>query len=232
MCGRYRLNRSDIEFLKEFYGVEHVANLPTDALVSYNVAPTSFQPIVRLNREGKRELVLLRWGFIPSNSPDAKRYFVNAKAETIHKLASFKDAFRHRRCIVITDGMYEWEPLANGRKQAYAIAMKSGEPMAMAGIWSSWNDPAVNIPLETYAVITTEPNSLMERFHKRMAAILRREDFDRWLAPTDGDNLPLDLLRPFDPDLMTAWPIGPDVGRTQNNRPDLLKPIDPEPRLF
>jgi putative SOS response-associated peptidase YedK len=232
MCGRYRLTLSDIDFLKEFYGIEDIANLPTDAFVSYNIAPQSFQPIVRLNPAGKRELALLRWGFVPSGASDAKKYHINAKAETIYKLPTFRNAFRFRRCIVLTDGIYEWETLANGRKQAYAIGMKSGEPMALAGIWESWHDPAINVSLETYAVITTEPNSLMEKFHKRMAAILRREDFERWLAPADENSLPFDLLRPFDPELMTAWPIGPEIGRTENNRPELLKPIDPEPRLF
>lgn len=232
MCGRYRLTRADIDFLKEFYGVEDLANLPTEALISYNIAPQSFQPVVRLNGQGKRELVLMRWGFIPPGSRDPKKFHINAKAETVHKLPTFREAFQQRRCIVLTDGIYEWETLPGGRKQPYAIAMKSGEPMALAGIWTSWNDPAVNVPLDTYAVITTEPNALMERFHKRMSAILLRDEFERWLAPADKNNLPVDLMRPLDPDLMTMWPIGTDVGRVENNRPELLKPIKPQQGLF
>lgn len=232
MCGRYRLTRTDIEFLKEFYGIEDMADLPTDALISYNIAPQTFQPVVRLNQEGKRELALMRWGFLPASSSDPTKFFINARAETVHKLPTFREAFRYRRCIVLTDGIYEWEVLANGKKQPYAIALKSGEPMALAGIWESWFDPEVKVPLESFAVITTAPNALMEKFHKRMSAILRREDFDRWLAPADEQNLPLDLLQPFDPELMTLWPIGPDIGRTDNNRPDLIDPIQRDRRLF
>lgn len=81
--------------------------------------------------------------------------------------------------------------------------MKSGEPMALAGIWNSWQNPTVNVPLETYAVITVAHDALVETFHKKMSAILLRDELEKWLAPADQNQRPLDLIRPIDPELMT-----------------------------
>jgi putative SOS response-associated peptidase YedK len=56
---------------------------------SYNVAPQSFQPVVRLSHEsGQRELAVMRWGLVPFWAKDAKVAIstINAKAETIAEL--------------------------------------------------------------------------------------------------------------------------------------------------
>jgi putative SOS response-associated peptidase YedK len=228
MCGRYRLTRSDIRYLKDYYGVEDIDDLPSDSWTSYNITPQTLQPIVRLNRAtSKREFALLRWGLVPYWSKSAKTSFstINAKAETVMQSPIFRRAFEHRRCLVVADGFFEWKPIDKKNKQAYAVAMKSGEPLAFAGLWERWRDPATKVPLETYSIIVTDANSLLEEIHDRMPVILRRQDYGRWLAHADPAQLPVDLLRPYDPDEMLTWKIGSEIGNPANNYKELLTPI-------
>jgi len=110
-------------------------------------------------------------------------------------------------------------------KQPYAIAFKDDDRFAFAGLWETWKDKATGEAIETYTVITSDPNELMESLHTRMPVILHRQDYDHWLAPADPSQLPADLLRPFPDEEMKAWKVGPDVGNVRNNRPDLRDPV-------
>jgi putative SOS response-associated peptidase YedK len=78
--------------------------------------------------------------------------------------------------------------------------------------------------METYTIITTDPNELMAPLHNRMPVILHKHDYERWLAPADPLRLPVDLLRPFPAEQMKAWEVGSAVGNVRNNRPELLVP--------
>jgi putative SOS response-associated peptidase YedK len=195
---------------------------------SYNVAPQTFQPVVRLSPDtGERELTIMRWGLIPFWAKDSKMVFntINAKAETIATSPAYREAAKHRRCLVPADWFYEWKKLDAKTKQPYAIAMKDAELFAFAGLWDRWTDKATGQTLETYTVITTDPNELMEPIHNRMPVILHRKDYERWLAVADAAHLPVDLLRPYPAEEMKAWRVGKDVGNVRNNRPELIEPF-------
>lgn len=221
MCGRY-YRRSDKQRIAEAF---RIGIPPTfDILPSYNVAPQTFQPIVRLDAESRqRELALLRWGLIPFWAKDAKIGYstINAKAETLATAPAFRAALKRRRCLVPADGFYEWQPLDTKTKQPWAITLKDGSPFAFAGLWDTWKDKTTGQPLETYTIITTEPNELTAKLHNRMPVIVAPRDYERWLAPADPARLPIDLLRPFDADLMTSWKVSSAVGNVRNNSPDL-----------
>lgn len=221
MCGRY-FRKSDKQRIADAFG----AGVPSsfDILPSYNIAPQTFQPVVRLDSEtGGRELTQMRWGFIPFWAKDAKIGYstINARAETLATNAAFREALKHRRCLVPADGFYEWQKTGDKSKQAWAVAVSDDGPLALAGLWERWLDKATNQPLETYTIITTEPNELMAQFHNRMPVILAPSDYDRWLTPGDPARLPVDLLRPFDADRMKAWKIGAAVGNVRNDTPEL-----------
>src|SRR5580700_1122645 len=195
MCGRY-YRRSDKQRVAEAFRV----GLPTsfDILPSYNVAPQSFQPVVRLNPEtSDRELARMRWGLVPFWSRDAKIAYstINAKAETVATSPTFREALKRRRCLVPADGFYEWQKLGEKNKQPYAIALTDGSPLAFAGLWERWVDKVTKELLETYTIITTEPNELTASIHNRMPVILAPKDYERWMAPADPAQLPVDLLR-------------------------------------
>lgn len=195
---------------------------------SFNVAPQSLQPVVRLDSEtDQRELTIMRWGLIPFWSKDAKIAYsiINAKAETVATSPTFREAFKRRRCLVPADLFYEWQKVDVKTKQAYAIALTHGGLLAFAVLWETWKDKVTGKVVETYTVITTDPNELMEPIHNRMPAILHREGFDRWLAPADPAQLPVDLLRPYPAEEMKAWKVSRDVGNVRNNRPELAEPF-------
>jgi putative SOS response-associated peptidase YedK len=229
MCGRY-VRRSDEQKIAELFAI-HGPVIP-DFGPSWNVAPQTFQPIVRLNREsGEREIVLMRWGLIPywAKDPSIGLRTINAKAETITTAPAFREAIKHRRSLVPADAFYEWQKLDAKTKQPFAIALKSKEPYAFAGLWEKWKDPKVDADLLTFTVITTDPNKVVQPMHDRMPVIIPAKDYDRWLQPGDPERPPIDLLRPFDADQMTAWRVDKAVGNVKNDRADLMEPASGAP---
>lgn len=228
MCGRYG-RRADKQRIAEWMQTHNTDVFDDSYLApSFNVAPQSLQPVVRLESEsGQRELTIMRWGLIPFWSKDAKIAYstINAKAETITTSPVFREAMKRRRCLVPADFFYEWRKLDAKKKQPYAIAMQDGSMFAFAGLWERWKDRSDGRELESFTIITTDPNELMQPLHDRMPVIVKPSDYSRWLDPGNPAQLPVDLLRPFDADLMTAWKVGPDVGNVRNNRPDLCEPL-------
>jgi len=198
---------------------------------SYNAAPQSVQPVVRLNRDtGGREFALARWGLVPFWARDAKLSYttINARAEEAARKPAYREALKKRRCLVPADAFYEWHKVGAKTKQPFAIAMKSGEPCALAGLWERWQPPDAP-PLETFTILTTDPNEIMEPIHDRMPVILEPRDYQRWLEPGDPARPPVDLLRPFPAEKMNAWPVGARVGNVRNNDPELLDRAAPQP---
>jgi len=206
---------------------------------SFNVAPQSVQPVVRLNRDsGDREFALLRWGLVPFWAKHAKFGYstINARAEEAASKPAFREALKKRRCLVPADAFYEWMKPNAKLKIPYAIALTSGEPCALAGLWESWR-PAEGPSIETFTILTTDPNEVTEPFHNRMPVILEPKDYDRWLEPGDPARPPVDLLRPYTAARMRAWPVSARVGNVRNNDPTLLEPVTPadsagSPSLF
>jgi putative SOS response-associated peptidase YedK len=138
----------------------------------------------------------LKWGLVPywcKTKP--KPPPINAKAETVHKLPMFRDAYAKRRCILPIDALFEWKAILGQKvKQPFAIGMRDRSPFGLAGLWENWNDPETGEWVRTFAVITTAANELVAEIHDRMPAILRAEDYDRWLG-VEPD--PRELLKPF-----------------------------------
>ncbi len=194
---------------------------------SYNVAPTDFQPIVRLDRDGQRELTIMRWGLVPYWAKDSKIGFstINAKSETVTTSPAFREAMKRRRCLVPAEWFYEWAKIDAKTKQPYAIGLSDGSLFAFAGLWETWKDKASSQVLMTYTILTTDPNELTEPIHDRMPVILPPKDYQQWLEPGDPSHLPIDLLRPYPAEEMKAWKVGSAVGNVRNNAPGLLIPI-------
>lgn len=228
MCGRYG-RRADKQRIAEWFHARNTNVFDESTFApSYNVAPQSMQPIVRVDPEtGQRELTIMRWGLVPFWSKDSKIAYstINAKAETVTKSPAFREAMKRRRCLVPAEWFYEWQKVDAKTKQPFAIGMKGGGLFAFAGLWEAWKDKVTGATLETYTIITTDPNEIMQPLHNRMPVILRREDYDRWLEPGDPARLPVDLLRPFDADQMKAWKVNARVGNVRNNDPDCVEAL-------
>jgi len=190
----------------------------------YNAAPTDKLPVVRLDREGNRELALLRWGLIPFWAKDEKVGFssINARAETVATAPAFREAFPRRRCLVPATGFYEWKKLPGGSKQPYNIGMRDGSSFAMAGLWERWTKGPE--PIESFTIITGPPNSLAAELHDRMPVILEPDHWDAWLSSKDMGEVQK-MLQPFPAQLMRAYPVSAKVGNVKNDAPDLIEPI-------
>jgi putative SOS response-associated peptidase YedK len=224
VCGRY-VRKSTRREIAAWFGTESDAEDSEEWGASYNVAPQTFQPVVRLNRDtGIREIALMRWGLIPYWSKDAKIAYstINAKAETVATAPAFREAFKRRRCLVPVDAFYEWQKLDAKHKQPFAIALASGEPYGFAAVWDRWKDSQEW--LETFSIITTDPNQIVAPLHNRMPVIIERKDYARWLGGGNAVQLPLDLLRPFPAQRMIAWKVDKAVGNVRNDTPQLLAP--------
>lgn len=224
MCGRY-FRKSHKQKIADAF---KVGKLPADFVLapSYNVAPTTFQPVIRADKEtGERELVTMRWGMVPFFAKSLAQFkgfsTINAKAETVSSNTMWRGPFKSRRCLIPADGFYEWKSLDEKTKQPYAFTMSSGEPFAFGGVWDAWKEPDGGW-LQSFAIITTDPNELTAPVHNRMPVILKPDDYDRWLTRED-ERPPLDLLRPYDAEKMRAHPVDPRVGNVRNNESELCE---------
>lgn len=227
MCGRYG-RRADKQRIAEWMQAHNTSVFDETYLArSYNVAPTDFQPIVRLDRDGQRELTVMRWGLVPYWAKDSKIGFstINAKSETVTTSPTFREAMKRRRCLVPAEWFYEWQKTDGKMKQPYAIALRDDSLFAFAGLWERWKDKAKDQVLETYTVLTTDPNELLEPIHNRMPVILAPKDYQRWLEPGEPTHPPIDLLRPYPAEEMKAWKVGSAVGNVRNNAPELIASI-------
>ena len=231
MCGRFA-RRSTQEVLADWFGVD-IEDMPWFA-PTYNAAPQSTQPVVRLNREtGKREFALMRWGLVPYWAKDAKIGYstINARAEEVAAKPLYREALKQRRCLVPADAFYEWQRVSTKTKVPFAFGMQGGEPYALAGLWERWK-PREGEPLETFTILTTDPNELAEKVHDRMPVILEPRDYTRWMESSDPARPPIDLLRPYPAEKMRSWAVGDRVGNVRNDDSDLLAERTIQPQLF
>lgn len=165
------------EKFRQFYRYLEQPNFPP----RFNIAPTQPVPVV-VEDSGGRHFRLMRWGFIPEWVKDPAEFplIINARKESMTSKPSFKAAIRHRRCIFLADGFYEWRREAE-RKQPYLFRLTSREPLPLAGLWETYASPDGG-EIDTAAIVTTTANPFMAQIHTRMPVILDQEGIDKWLA--------------------------------------------------
>jgi len=214
MCGRYALHASP-EVVALQFGLAAVPAFEP----RYNIPPTTQVLIVR--QDGA---AMVKWGLVPrwakavKGNPPTGAGMNNARAETVAEKPSFREAFRKRRCLIPASGFYEWK-LEGRLKQPYYVRPAAGELFAFAGIWERWEGP--DAPLETCAVITTEPNAVMAPIHERMPVILTPADYERWLLGT-GPLQP--LLAPCAAEGIVAHRVSRAVNDARQDNPALAEP--------
>jgi putative SOS response-associated peptidase YedK len=226
MCGRV-VQKTPLGEIRVLF---ETTNPVPNTAPTFNGAPTDTLPVVRLDRDGRRSLDLLRWGLVPWWAKDIKMgaRCINAMAETVASKPAFRDPFaRGQRCIVPVDAFYEWKKIG-AAKLPYAIVSADGLPLALAALWELWKDrQGGGDTVQTFTIVTTTPNDLCASIHDRMPVILPREKWATWLGEheADPDELRWMILRPYPAELMRAYPVGPRVGNVRNNDADLLDEI-------
>ena len=176
MCGRKTLIKSKKAIIEELmiddWQIEGY-------LPSYNIAPTQYSTVV-IQDDGSNVAKSMRWGLIPSWSKNESfsSRMINARFETLRVKPSFKDLIYQKRCIVPSDGYYEWKK--NGaHKTAYFINRKDNGLLLFAGLWELWSSPSG--PVYSYTIITTKAQQDIAHIHNRMPVILDKSKVDNWI---------------------------------------------------
>jgi putative SOS response-associated peptidase YedK len=194
----------------------------------WNKPPTAPMLVAIRSEDGKRIPKMMRWGLLPHWAKDEKLSYLtfNARSEDFTTKPAFTDAWKRRqRCLVVTDGFYEWKKITAKEKQPYAIAMVDGM-MVMAGLWPRWKDPKSGDEVLSCTILTCAPNDLMAELHDRMPVILAESDWPKWLGEeTANEDELLALLKPCSDDVLKIWPVGKAVGSVKNTGPQLAMPV-------
>ncbi len=219
MCGRFTL-RTPLSKVIAQLGLPLATEIPA----RYNIAPSQAILTVRHGPAGK-ELIPMRWGFVPAWAPDATGAMINARSETAASKPTFREAFRQRRCLIPADGFYEWKK-SGRRKEPYYIELADGRPFVFAGLWERWHDT------DTCAILTTSANSLLAPLHDRMPVLLDPPNFDGWLEPAATPEQLQPLLATYPSKAMRITPVGLRVNSVANDDAACLEPPSAENLLF
>ena len=209
MCGRFTQHYTwtEINELLSVFGT--LRNLRP----RYNIAPTTDVDVIRLDGEGQRELVSMRWGLVPffwkKGIKEVPATF-NAKAETVAEKPMFREAFKRRRCIIPASGFYEWTG-EKGDKQPHLFTAADGSPvLAMAGLWGSWRNPETGEDVLSCTIVVSGASEWMQPYHDRMPVLLAPSDFDAWLDGLMGQG----GLKPASEAALREWPVSKRLNKT------------------
>jgi len=222
MCGRYTL-KAPVKSLVDLFHLAEAPELP----FRYNIAPTQQVPAVRSSGHNKStELVMCRWGLIPSWAKDAKigNQLINARSETVATKPAFRSAFRKRRCLMPADGFYEWKKEGT-KKQPFYIHLKDGGPFAFAALWEEWHDEHGE-PIQSCTILTAEANAMLKPLHDRMPVILSPENFAKWLDPEIQQ--PEEIvphLQPISAKELAMHPVSTLVNSPKNEKPECVERV-------
>lgn len=179
----------------------------------------SFAHVLRLDAEGRREVVPMRWGWPDRRAADPRRAkHMHARAETIDELPTFKGAFATSRGVVVVKTFNEGEEIATAsgktRTKQWVISPRDGRPLGIAVIWEEWAhvDPETGVEerFPVFVMVTTPPNPLIARITDRMPAILR----PAWLGETGVSPAEAKALLQTYPD--DGWDMAPQAAGPQN----------------
>lgn len=223
MCGRYVLKTSSKEIARKFR-VEMSRQLHEGLTPRYNIAPGSGILTIRDDRDaGRRKADFFHWGLVPGWAKDVNIGYkmINARSETASGKPAFRDALRYRRCLLPTNGFYEWKGRGPGKMPHY-FALGERELFAMAGLWEHWQSPDGS-EIFSCSVLTTVANERMAPIHHRMPVIIEPEHYDLWLDPAVYDvGRVMGLLAPFPSNRMRCHPVSDAVNAVRTEGPELV----------
>ena len=233
MCGRYASSRRPEDLVEEF---EVVADrTPAPLAADYNVAPTKEVYAVVERPPSKdspeppeRQLRVFTWGLVPSwaKDPSIGNRMANVRSDTALEKGSFRAAMQKRRCLMPADVFYEWQDVpGQKRRKPYAVAIRDGEIFALGGLWEAWRAKESGEWLITCAILTTEPNELLEPIHDRMPVIVQEQDYAKWISPGTEAVEVHRMVQSYPDELMRTWEIGVLVNDPKTDDASILTPV-------
>ena len=221
MCGRKTLTKDAQAIIEELLVDEW--DQKDEYYPSYNIAPTQNSPILIYNN--KRKIEHMRWGLIPSWAKNKAigAKMINARGETLLEKPSFKNLVSSKRCIVITDGYFEWQNIGAIKTPHYFHDPKKNL-LPMAGLWDEWRSANGEL-IKTYTVITTTPKPEYTHIHNRMPVILPPSEIDVWINTRDHPpTAALDHVLPYQYEL-EVYPVSTFVNSPKNNSAKCITPF-------
>ena len=222
MCGRFALSVAPQALFESF----HVQPLP-GLKPRYNIAPTQLvAAVLRPDAQSDRQMQWLQWGLIPPWAKDPKMgaRMINARSETVLEKPSFRAPFRRQRCLIPSDGFFEWKEDPGG-KQPVFICKQDRSPFAFAGLWESWAKEGQII--YSCTILTTQANELLKPLHERMPVILQARDYEQWLDPSLNEPAPLlPLLVPHPAEGWVGFAVNRAVNNAKNDSPECIQPLE------
>ncbi len=230
MCVRYTLHKSDAALAAVAKAIGQMYRRPPWLVDRFNIRISETAPVFA-RQAGETTLAPMMFGLIPAFMRDRpkKKLMHNARSETITELPSFRDAVRHRRCLIPANGFYE--SITRGKiSHPFVFMLKDEEPFAIAGIW----EPGLDDDLPpSFSMVTTHPNDLVATMHDRMPVVLTPPDMLRWLGdqPLAESELKK-MCEPIAGEKMTAREVNRYGNKPRSEGPQCLAPPDePEPEL-
>lgn len=214
MCGRFGFNIPKKQLAEHFQLDECIQYSR-----SFNIAPT--QPVVSIlehPQSGKRVVRMLKWGLVPHWSKDPKTGYktINARLETLAEKPTFRDSFKHRRCIIPASGFFEWK--RDGKdKQPFWFHLQDERPLGFAGLWSHWKSPDGSRELFTCTIVTTGAAAPVCDIHDRMPLILSPQSYANWLSPKEKTPAPQRLQQ-----ALSARKVSQAVNNSTAQGPNLI----------
>ncbi|MDD5475336.1 MAG: SOS response-associated peptidase [Syntrophales bacterium] len=221
MCGRFVMI-SEISEIVECFDVERVSS---PGVKSYNRAPGSDVAVLIRDDDGARRLVDMSWGIAPYRSARSAhnpgRKIINARSETVDRKPTFRDAFRKRRCLVIANGYYEWQP-RGGKRIPWYINFESPCPMGLAALY---NGPDDGEKLSSCVIITSAADGMTRSIHDRMPVAFSRDRAGSWLDPGSKNSDLMKLLQSHLTVAVSAWEVSTLVNSPINDFPSCIEPL-------
>ncbi len=230
MCGRYSLATPNPAEVRARFPIGEGVEIRR----RYNVAPGDEVLAVTTDREGRPRGELLRWGLVPSwaRAPETGLKMINARVETVAERPAYRRAFERFRCLVISDGFYEWRRVPGAPKQAFHITAGHGGLFAFAGLWSIWHG-ADGSTLRTCTILTRPANETIGTLHDRMPIILERDAEAPWLDRATAPAGLADLLGGLSEAETRLRAVGAAVNDARYDGPECLAPaVSAQAALF
>jgi len=222
MCGRSTLHDAPANVLEHF----RLPPVLPGFEPRYNIAPSQEQWTIALDGDGTPAARLRRWGLVPSWAKDKSigHRMINARAESLADKPSFRDALESRRCLVLTDGYYEWT-VRNKVKVPMYFHLAGNRAFAMAGLWERWEGG--DLPLETCTIITTAAGARTSEYHDRMPAVLTLQGAESWLDRATPRASLKELLVPYEKEDLLVHEVSRMVNSPANDRAECMEPLSP-----
>ncbi|STX84919.1 Uncharacterised ACR, COG2135 [Legionella donaldsonii] len=223
MCGRFAID-ADIEKIREQFKINSIDPL----LKSYNVAPTE-GAVCLIHTEEGLNAVQMRWGIVPWYTKGKKpSLLINARLETVAEKPAFQQSLKHRRCLMLMSGFFEWKHASQDKKtfkQPYYITRHDTKLMAVAAIWDNFKpEPDISIP--SCCVLTTNENKTVSSLHERMPWILSESQQREWLESKSFLANDLEAIIEKNEDIpLDCYPVTPLMNSPYYKEKDSIQPL-------